>query len=71
MPNQPSKISDWGERFRIRFTEEFIGNRKNLSSESIKSFISETLSTQRTEVLEVCCKDCKDKIQLRDETSKV
>ena len=56
MPNQPSKISDWQEEFDKEFPKWSLGQPNSGSRDAevkrIKSFISELISTQRTEVLE-------------------
>ena len=40
MTNQPINIAEWREEFERRFFEDFLGDRQNLSKESLKYFIS-------------------------------
>ena len=46
------KDEKWEERFRIRYTEDFQGNKINLSTEDIKSFIRDVLEEQKQLILD-------------------
>lgn len=52
---------EWEERFDKLFWEHRVP-RFTKQSADIKSFIAETLTSERTKIREMCCKECREKL---------